>query len=196
MSKKIKQKKTNHQSPTTNHYAGFSFIELLTAIAIMGMLAVMSVPGITRNMRENAYNNDIEKIWSLFNEARVNALVSKRCPNENEAGVWRFSTSGLIPAEITLSCGTCSDPDENCWREVETYTAENPSTTTNITAGESLLFLPKTARAKLGDGTEFKLAISDPGFQKCTMITLNPVAGFPERKKYENTTDCPPSSGE
>lgn len=194
MSKKIKQNNAKSQSLKANRYPAFSFIELLTAIAIMGMLAVMSVPSITRNMRENAYNNDIEKIWSLFNEARVNALVSKRCPDENEAGIWRFLVSGIAPAKTTLLCGTCSDPDsDTCWNEVETYTPENPSTVATITEGESIIFLPKTARAKLESGTEFKLAIADPGFQKCTMITLNPVAGFPERTKYENTTSCPPT---
>ena len=178
-----------------NKKSGFSFIELLVAITIMGMLAVMSVPGITRNMRENSYNEDIEKIWSLLNEARVNALVSKRCPNEPNAGTWQFSVSGLSPATVNLSCTSCSDPN-TCSNSaiVESHTPANPFTHVQITEGGSAHFLPKTAHARLEDttATQLKLTINETDLQKCTVITLDPIAGFPDRRKYENTNTCPP----
>jgi len=155
-------------------------IELLVAIAIMGILAVTSVPSITKSMRENDFNTDKEEVWSILNEARNNALSSKRCEGGGDAGEWIVKVNSTNSG-VVLSCET--DTRYSSY----SYERKNVGTVISIIAGGDITFLPQSAQVKLSTGNVFTLEVKEASFDKCVRYTLNQIAGFFEKE------ECPPS---
>ncbi len=165
-----------------NKNKGFSLIELLVAAVILGILATISVPEISRMLKENQYQSDVSTMWSMLNDARAYALASKRCPDGNEAGTWKISTT---VSRMKLEC--ISDGNSGQSQEVEVFRT-HPGILVNIISNNDILFLPQSAQIKLNTGDDFILQAKSPELAECVEINVNRIAGFPKKKNFKNAT--------
>ncbi len=158
-----------------NKNKGFTMIELLVAITIMGALASMSAPELGRMLQDNRYQTDIEHAWSIVNDARANALSSRRCPQGVEAGIWKVVVNASSARLVCISDGASENEQEVSRLEPLS------GTILNVTSGGSISFLPQTAQVKLDAGNDFSFQIKNIDLRKCAEIKINRVAGFPEK---------------
>lgn len=64
--------------------SGFSIIELLVAIGVLGIVFVMTVPNYGAMQKDREYMAEVQAIFDLIAEARNNALVNKKCFDDDD----------------------------------------------------------------------------------------------------------------
>src|SRR6185295_1371507 len=77
-----------------NRQAGFSLIELLTVVAIIGILAAMAFPAISRYVKNYQIDGAAQKVMSEVQLARTKAIMR----NVNRAGLFL-----VLPNEVAGS---------------------------------------------------------------------------------------------
>ncbi len=138
--------------------SGFTMIELLVVITIVGILATASVPSISSAVEKNRYKNNSEKIFAMLNDARANALAGKRCPtvpSGSEPGIWRFAfvpgTMDVPRNRIKLQCLFDANGENGIEEEdliTELYDADGNGTVTSLPLAELIevdFFVPTDA---------------------------------------------------
>lgn len=89
---------------------GFSIIELLVAIGIMGIITTISIPTFKLWGQRSDYTDTISKIIELNNTARVAAQAEKICKADNNStGTWAIKFS---QDKVEIGCGEI-DSDSN-----------------------------------------------------------------------------------
>lgn len=69
---------------------GFTLIEILLAIAILGMVTVIAMPNLSRFNRGQQLNFTTERIIQGLKQSQSSALSGIKCPNQ-PAKSWNFS---------------------------------------------------------------------------------------------------------
>ncbi len=175
---------------------GFSIVELLVAIAIVGIMASASVPSVTRGFTRSNFESDTNQVWSLINEGRTNALASKKCPQGDESGTWRVT---YTPQKIELFCASeiLDAQEEPLQQHIKTTTLHNGFMLDKTPEGAeglehispTISFLPQTAQIVLdGLNENFSLQIKSLTLEECVRVSVNRIAGFPYRTEFNNLT--------
>ena len=93
------------------NYKGFTLVELLAVIAIMGMLAVIMVPTISGVIEENKKNNSVNLKNSIKSSARAYIsdnryeikLDNKSCNNNNtKREIFSINNKIILESKITV----------------------------------------------------------------------------------------------
>lgn len=92
------------------NYKGFTLVELLAVIAIMGMLAVIMVPTISGVIEENKTNNSENLKNSIKSSARAYIsdnryeikLDNKSCNNNNKREIFSINNKTIPESKITV----------------------------------------------------------------------------------------------
>ena len=93
------------------NYKGFTLVELLAVIAIMGMLAVIMVPTISGVIEENKKNNSVNLKNSIKSSARAYIsdnryeikLDNKSCNNNNtKREIFSINNKIILGSKITV----------------------------------------------------------------------------------------------
>lgn len=93
------------------NYKGFTLVELLAVIAIMGMLAVIMVPTISGVIEENKKNNSANLKNSIKSSARAYIsdnryeikLDNKSCNNNNtKREIFSINNKTILESKITV----------------------------------------------------------------------------------------------
>jgi len=93
------------------NYKGFTLVELLAVIAIMGMLAVIMVPTISGVIEENKKNNSVNLKNSIKSSARAYIsdnryeikLDNKSCNNNNtKREIFSINNKTILESKITV----------------------------------------------------------------------------------------------
>ena len=88
---------------------GFSLIELLVVITIIGVLTSISIPTFTSWRNKSDYRQTIEKIVSLMNTARINSQSEKECVfSDTSKGSWMIQ---IEFSKVSLGCYSLTDPE-------------------------------------------------------------------------------------
>ncbi len=76
---------------------GFTLIEILVSLSIVGVLAALTIPNLHRFNEQEILQTEVGKILSVLRQAQSNAQSGLICPNSGgAASQWRvtFSSSG------------------------------------------------------------------------------------------------------
>lgn len=82
---------------------GFTLVELLIVIAIIGILFTISIPTFRANQAQEQAQEVVVEIEKLFSDFRLNVLLQKNCPL---AGNW---TLFFIDDTMSMGCGFPTD---------------------------------------------------------------------------------------
>ena len=178
--------------------SGFSIIELLVVITIMGTLATVAAPTLSNDVRKSQYKSDENQITSLISDARTFAIASKQCALGTSAGIWKIE---IYPANVLkLSCistddtGTPEAPigiNTFTLREGFELTIIETTTSTGTVTPTSIAFHPRTAQVEIEDFTEtFTLQLKADEIEKCTKFSIERLKGFIEIDQVEDHTTC------
>jgi type II secretory pathway pseudopilin PulG len=123
---------------------GFTIIELLVIITVVGILATITAPSFFKSRREQKFIENAQIFFDLISEARTNAFSGKKCSNNTDGkdnnlvgnwGVWINTVSNEIG-------------DTTKGSEFRLFCVENTSTIEadldGISEGENHYFLPGT----------------------------------------------------
>ena len=83
-----------------NDQNGFSLIELLTVVAVIGIMAMIAVPNFTSMKKQMIYNSEIRDIYSQLQRSKMEAVKS----NSSQSYTLGSTSSGYAPARnITVT---------------------------------------------------------------------------------------------
>lgn len=63
--------------------SGFSLIEILVAITLASIMAVISAPSFSKMRREETFRSEVQSLVNAISEARSNAMSNKMCTKTN-----------------------------------------------------------------------------------------------------------------
>lgn len=87
--------------------SGFTLIELMSVIAILGILFLATVPHYQNLREQNDFRAQNQAVWDQMATARSAALTNKKCPDDSIAVAWQVVLGGItndIPLTHTLNC--------------------------------------------------------------------------------------------
>jgi len=83
---------------------GFTLVELMVAIAISAILAVIAVPSMVKWNKKDKFINQTREIIDTINDARAAALSDKKCPtSQNPSVAWGWQWNGSNK-KVNLLC--------------------------------------------------------------------------------------------
>ena len=99
---------------------GFTLIELMVAIAVLGVLIGIAYPSFTEMMRNNRIETQANELFTAFNVARseaakrgVNVSVCSTASSTSCGGPADWSSGWMIFTDATGAVGTCDSCDPN-----------------------------------------------------------------------------------
>lgn len=88
-----------------NSRKGFTFIETLVVIGIMGILLLASYPSIQSSLETRSLENAAKEIQTAMQRAKFDAVKTKlahRVRFSDSLGYWQFMIESQDPADLTL----------------------------------------------------------------------------------------------
>ncbi|MCF7917442.1 hypothetical protein K9L27_00320 [Candidatus Gracilibacteria bacterium] len=176
--------------------SGASIIELMVAIAIIGILTGIVVPNFSRLFSYNNFQEETREILNSISDARANALASKECRNQEELIFWSFTLT-TPPVITTLSCNSLPtgtpliNKTKNISANTEVSTIELADGTAINTL--TLLFETETSQSKINNGNQqsARIVFTHPSSGKQRTLCFNSIAGFPTLSEGDTPFPCP-----
>lgn len=99
-------------------FKGYSLIEIMTAITILGIIASIAAPEYWRLRDRDEYRANGQALFDTILDARNAALTNKICNDDNTAVRWMvYVVPNVTPANYEL----------RCYRDDTNFTVENAS---------------------------------------------------------------------
>ncbi|MCF7846477.1 MAG: type II secretion system GspH family protein [Candidatus Gracilibacteria bacterium] len=89
---------------------GFSFLEIVVGIALIGTLAAVAYPSLAQWQRKEAYLRETSRVIETLTAARANALSERVCPSGEAAETW---TAKVQQQQRRLFCNANPATTEN-----------------------------------------------------------------------------------
>lgn len=103
------------------NFRGFTLIEILIAIAILSLSAIIAIPNLRRFNDEQELNNASEDIVRTFREAQSSAASNIRC-NNGPSGKWFVELNNVAGVNYKLLCQNSSGVNESSPRYQKNWT--------------------------------------------------------------------------
>lgn len=204
---------------TMRKIPGFTLIELMTVITILGILFVITVPEYQHLREKNNFRSQSQLLWDQLATARSSALTNKKCPDDTVATAWQVVLAGVnngATRSHTFNCVNGSDFDADLVNVVATNElidtdvsileidgAVIPDLSTTTVTGMRINFLAGSAQTRIEilEPTEtpdvsrieqFRLVLDHTYFDSALQQTLclERVGGFPTINKYGNVCEA------
>lgn len=91
---------------------GFSLIEVLVAIAILGLSAAIAVPNLSRFNADEQVSSTRAQMLSDLNLVKSNAQSGVRCPTGLESSSWNLQFASANTYDLNSVCNDNSTPEE------------------------------------------------------------------------------------
>ncbi len=188
--------------------SGFSLIEVLATMTILGIIATISAPEFWRLRDRDQYRSEVQAFFDTIVDARNAAMTNKKCSNGSTAINWRavmIPTLGSFTYDLqcfydstnyTIERATVS-PEKIDLESMDFNEDQDPSVmTSSFPVSVSYIFFSGGGQSKLeyNDGSDKKaesvtniLGHTNSSFQQT--ICFNRVSGFPTFNK--SGTTCP-----
>ena len=149
------------QSPLTARMNGFTLLELVLVLVIMGTLAAFAVPRISP--ADNTLAAQADRLARELRHTQALAL--------NQGRTLVFDVQSATAYRVTFGGSTITDP---ATQQPYQVTLDNNVTLTGIDTGFDSLGRPFAAGSLLDTARVFTLS----GSSRTTRVTLSPVTGF------------------
>ncbi len=94
---------------------GFTLAEVLVTLAIIGVVAAMTLPTLSQNYQKKVYITQLKKVYNLMSQAVLRLQTDKNALNPAEAGlISQESIDNFVPNYFKLVM-TCDDVAEPCF---------------------------------------------------------------------------------
>lgn len=191
---------------------GFTLIELMSVIAILGILFLATVPHFQTLRDQNDFRTQNQAVWDQMATARSAALTNKKCPDDSIAVAWQVVLGGItndIPLTHRLNCINGPDFETDVVNvkattvltttEVEALQIESTVVADLVTYGSATLrinFLSGSAQTRIEllrpaetpptriDNFRIVLRHNASGSDLQHTVCLSRVGGFPTLNKY------------
>lgn len=87
---------------------GFSLIEILTAVSIMGLIAFIAVPSINRFSSDQTLKNTANELVAYIQTVQNNSRNKVVCSTSNSSKIWWLMFKDSTTYQITASCADSS----------------------------------------------------------------------------------------
>ena len=143
---------------------GFTLLELIVIVAIVGILLAVSIPALSRFRQQQALQHTTEGLLALLADARTKTLAAL---NDTSYGVYLEST------QATLFVGTTYIPNTPT---NETYEFETPATATwNLTPSGATISFARLTGSPSSHGT-IELSIPSGTTKTITITALGALS--------------------
>ncbi len=147
-----------------NYNKGFTFIELLIVIAIIGILSLITIPNLSNFRKEQALKNTTENVITLLDKAQSDSLSSL---NSNNYGV-HFASNYMV----YFVGSTFSNTNPNNKKvDFEPGVAIPLNGGINLNGGGSNIIFPRLTGNVVGYGTIILQLTNKPTHQKIIKIS-------------------------
>lgn len=147
---------------------GFTLIEILLVMAIIGAIVAVSVPLANRSGRENTLKGDAQKLTEVLSLAQNKATSSQRivtCSDVTTSG-YQVTINSASSYSLDLCCNDSCTP-------LQTYTTSADVVFTAPTTPTEYLFRPQGAVTL--PSTLYPITLRSQGIAKCLSITISPI---------------------
>ena len=114
---------------------GFTLSEVLIVVAIIGVIAALTIPNIVSKFQNEAQVTQIRKIAYEFEQAAENVTVAQGKTSFAYTDIFVNSNANSLLAELSTTGFNCGDNGENCF--ASSYKSIKGTTTAFSCAGDS-----------------------------------------------------------
>lgn len=83
---------------------GFSLIELLIAVSIIGLLGFIAVPSINRFSADQTLSNTTKELTTKLREVQSSSRSKIICPSSKASSIWYVRFTSASSYQVTVDC--------------------------------------------------------------------------------------------
>lgn len=147
----------------TQKKRGFSLVEMMVAVAIMGMIALVGFPMMESLHKRALFDREAQALIDAVGDVRNHALTKKKCKNGDSAFYWEIhffsDKDASFPNRYKIICGgiTAILEEEKIFEigKISELQKKTSSSFSEVGNGNARIhFLTKEATAKFIDGSK------------------------------------------
>lgn len=155
------------------NHIGFTLIEILVAIGIMGLVAVVAIPNLRNFNEDQLLRNASLQVMQSIRQTQTNAQANIVCPQTKKASKnWSFLVASSTSYRLQVECLTSTGLDDTS-EIIDPVSISPLNITTNCSSGGVANKITYSRYSVLIDGQSCTVTINNPQTSQNKVITIN-----------------------